>query len=76
MTLDDAGSDEDLRADYLAGHTAAAWESAEALMAAARAPLTANPRNTVLRRAERRARDALGRFASALNWAEDGPLEA
>lgn len=76
MISDDIGSDEDLRADYVARQVATAWESAEALMAAARAPLTANPRNIVVRRADRRAREALGQFASALNWAEDGPFEA
>lgn len=76
MTYDDIGSDEDLRADYRARQVTRAWESAEALMAAASAPLTTNPRNTVVRRAERRAREALGWFASALNWAEDGRFEA
>jgi hypothetical protein len=75
MTFEEAGSDDDLRAKYLADQVHEAWTAGEDLLNKARSAMSMNPRNTVRRRAERNARVALERFASALNWAEDGPSE-
>jgi hypothetical protein len=75
MTFDDAGSDRDLREQYLTDHVRRAWAEADALLSQARAAMETNPTNPAKRSAEQAAREALGRLASGLNWAEDSQLE-
>ena len=70
----DAGPDDDLRAAYLLSQVESHLEAGYRLLAAAK-DATAKSTSEDEQQGESDGRAALAEFASALNWAEDGPDE-
>jgi hypothetical protein len=72
--FEEVGSDEELTNAYLDNQVADRWARAESLLSQAKALLADSAEQR--RQAEEAGREALAAFASALNWAEDRPLES
>jgi hypothetical protein len=76
VKFEQAGSDADLRAAYLASMIDDRIAAGERALSESNAALAAAASDDDVAAAEQTAREGLGSFASALNWAEDGPREA